>query len=71
MEKTDEQRELDVVRHIVQIRVVMNRHDLTFEQAAAVLHLSALHEVLRAVAREPGQSASLVKEYAQTAPNES
>ncbi|SPJ16960.1 hypothetical protein SBBP2_230023 [Burkholderiales bacterium] len=71
MEKTDDQRELDAVRHIVQIRVVMNRHDLTFEQAAAVLHLSALHEVLRAVARDRDQSASLVNEYAQTAPNKS
>ncbi len=55
MEKTDDQRELDAVRHIVQIRVVMNRHDLTFEQAAAVLHLSALHEVLRALARDRDQ----------------
>ncbi|HYA65757.1 MAG TPA: hypothetical protein VEE84_03665 [Burkholderiaceae bacterium] len=47
MDKIDEQRELDVVRQIVQIRVVMNRHDLTFEQAAAVLQLSVLHEMLR------------------------
>jgi len=50
MDKIDEQRELEAVRQIVQIRVLMNHHDLTFEQAAAVLQLSALHEILRNVA---------------------
>ena len=55
MEKTEDQREIDTVRHIVQIRVVMSRHGLSFEQAAAVLQLSALHVVLRSIA--PGLDA--------------
>ena len=53
MDKSDEQRELDAARQIVQIRVVMNRHDLTFDQAAAVLQLCVLHEVLRSIAPNP------------------
>jgi hypothetical protein len=53
MEKTDEQREADTVRHIVQIRVVMSRHGLAFGEAAAVLQLSALHELLDTVAQRP------------------
>lgn len=54
MEKTDPQREADTVRHIVQIRVVMSRHDVSFEQAAAVLQLTALDEVLRYLKGEAG-----------------
>jgi hypothetical protein len=50
MERTDEQQEADTVRHIVKIRVVMSRHGLSFEQAAGVLQLSALHDVLRRLA---------------------
>lgn len=52
-EKIDEQRELDIVRQIVYIRTVMNHHDLTFDQAAAALQLSVLHELLRHVAPKP------------------
>ncbi|HXY06186.1 MAG TPA: hypothetical protein VEI05_06580 [Burkholderiaceae bacterium] len=50
MDSIDEKRELEATRQIMQIRVLMNRHDLTFEQAAAVLQLSALHEVLHSLA---------------------
>jgi hypothetical protein len=49
MDKSDEQVEADTVRRIVQIRVVMSRHGLSFEQAAAVLQLSALQEILHCV----------------------
>jgi len=52
-EKIDEQRELDIVRQIVHIRMVMNHHDLSFEQAAAVLQLSVLHELLGRMAPKP------------------
>lgn len=47
METSEDEREADTVRHIVQIRVVMSRHGLSFLEAAAVLQLSALHELLR------------------------
>lgn len=50
MDKIDEQRELDATRQIVHVRSLMNHHDLTFEQAAAVLQLSVLHELLRTIA---------------------
>jgi len=50
MDSIDEKRELEATRQIMQIRVLMNRHDLTFEQAAAVLQLYALHEVLHSLA---------------------
>jgi len=54
MENTDQEREADTIRHIVQIRIVMSRHDLSFEQAAAVLQLSVLDEVRRSLARDAG-----------------
>ncbi len=50
MDKVDEQQEFDVNRQIVHIRFIMNRHDLTFEQAADVLQLSALHELSQRLA---------------------
>jgi len=53
-EKTDEQREHDAVRQIVRIRSLINRHDLTFEQAAAVLQLALLDDLAGAMrARAP------------------
>jgi hypothetical protein len=55
MDKSDEQVEADTVRRIVQIRVVMSRHGLSFEQAAAVLQLSALQEILHCVVGAPGE----------------
>jgi len=54
MENNDQQREADTVRHIARIRLVMSRHDLSFEQAAAVLQLSVLDDVRRWLARESG-----------------
>jgi len=54
MEDNDQRREADTVRHIAQIRLVMSRHDLSFEQAAAVLQLSVLDEVRRCLARQSG-----------------
>ncbi|HYA75750.1 MAG TPA: hypothetical protein VED83_02485 [Burkholderiaceae bacterium] len=53
MDKSDEQRELEATRQIVQIRALMNRHDVTFEQAAAVLELCALQELLDTARRQP------------------
>jgi len=49
MDKSNEQRELDVTRQIAIIRSIMNHHDVTFEQAAAALQLSALQELLRSI----------------------
>ena len=49
MDKFSEQQEFDVNRQILHIRSIMNHHDLTFEQAAAVLQLSMLNELLRSI----------------------
>jgi hypothetical protein len=49
MDKINERREFDVNRQILNVRSIMNHHDLTFEQAAAVLQLSLLYELVQSV----------------------